>query len=439
MRPMAILAGVAIAAGLAGCGSGGQPTAPDSLPSSACSGVKSGGAAPDVLIASDLPSRGPAAAASSQMRSAIALELERAGYRAGRFRVGLQACDDSAPGRQGWSSATCRRNADAYADADVERLVGVIGPYDSGCAVVEIPVLNQAETGALPLLSPVNTYPCLTQGGAGCDLSEPGTYYPSLRRNYFRVAAGDVVQAAAAAQFARSRGSKRIFILHDGEAYGVGLATGFRQAARAVGLSVVGFAGWDPGADGYRRLFEAVRRSGADTIYVAGVPERDGARLLADKVRVLGPNDGAVRVIASDAFASLAAAGGPARDLVVGVAGQPLERFDLEARRIAQSAAHASGATEPDPLAIYAAATTRILLHAIAGSNGDRDSVRRQLFRRRVRDGLVGSFSFASTGEPRDATGAVTAVTFWRATNPLVPVATISPRQATIDAAATGG
>jgi branched-chain amino acid transport system substrate-binding protein len=36
-------------------------------------------------------------------------------------------------------------------------LIGVIGTFNSGCAAIEIPVLNQAPGGGLLLLSPANT------------------------------------------------------------------------------------------------------------------------------------------------------------------------------------------------------------------------------------------------------------------------------------------
>ncbi len=363
------------------------------------------------------------------MRAAVVRQLRLAGYRAGRFRIGLQQCDDSSPGEAGWSSAACQRNATAY--ADLERVIGVIGPYDSGCAITQIPILGSATDGAIPLLSPVATYPCLTRAGAGCDVSEPAKYYPAGQRNFVRIAADDVVEAAATAQFARSTGHRRVFILHDDEAYGLGLATGFRQAARSLGLPVVGFDVWGSGDHG--RLFEAIRRSRADVVYLAGLPERGGLQLLDDKARASGLNDGRVSVIASDAFASVATAGPPTRGLVVAVAGQPLARFDREAQRVARSAARASKSSWPDPLAIHAAAATRILLDAIAGSDGRRASVLQRLLPSRVRGNLLGAFSIFPGGDPGDTRGPVTAVTFWRAA---VPVTTIAPMQATIDAAA---
>ena len=85
-------------------------------------------------------------------------------------------------------------------------------------------MLNQAPGGALGMVSPANTYVCLTEGGPGCDVSEPDKYYPTGTRNYVRVVANDIYQGAAVAEFAESQGVKNVFILNDKEAYGLGVA-----------------------------------------------------------------------------------------------------------------------------------------------------------------------------------------------------------------------
>ena len=87
-----------------------------------------------------------------------------------------------------------------------EKLVGVIGTFNSGCAAIEIPVLNQAPGGGVAMISPANTYVCLTEGGPGCDATEPDKYYPAGTRNYARVVANDAYQGAAVAEFAKDAG-----------------------------------------------------------------------------------------------------------------------------------------------------------------------------------------------------------------------------------------
>ena len=185
---------------------------------------------------------------------AIRYLLEKSNYKAGDHNVAYQSCDDATAQAGKWDSGKCSTNAQAYAAN--EKVVGVIGTFNSGCAAIEIPVLNQAPGGGVAMISPANTYVCLTEGGPGCDGTEPDKYYPSGSRNYARVVANDAYQGAAVAEFAKAQGVKSVYILNDKEAYGLGVATNFRNAAENVGIKVAGFAAWDPKASSYEALIQ---------------------------------------------------------------------------------------------------------------------------------------------------------------------------------------
>ena len=119
----------------------GAPEA-GALPAFACGEVLSGGRKPDLLVASDLPLRGPESAGPRAMADAIRSVIERHGFRAGGHSVGYASCDDSTAQSGTFELRRCAANANAYARA--EELVAVIGPYNSGCAEVQIPILNRA-------------------------------------------------------------------------------------------------------------------------------------------------------------------------------------------------------------------------------------------------------------------------------------------------------
>ena len=121
-------------------------------------------------------------------------------------------------------------------------------------------------------------------------------------------------------------GSGRSIVLYDTEAYGVGMATSFRRAAEHLGLDVVGFEGWDTAATGYASLFERVGSSRADAVFLGGLVSQNGGKLIKDKVSVLGPNDGDVKLLAADGFerrATVTAAGAAADGMYLSVAGVP--------------------------------------------------------------------------------------------------------------------
>ena len=98
------------------------------LPAATCSEVASGGGRPDVLIASDLNLQGPDGAGPRQLVDAIRAVLQSHGFRAGKYVVGYQSCDDSTTQTGDYEQRKCAANANAYAHA--KRVVAVIGAYD---------------------------------------------------------------------------------------------------------------------------------------------------------------------------------------------------------------------------------------------------------------------------------------------------------------------
>ena len=109
---------------------------------------------------------------------------------------------------------------------------------------------------------------------------------------------------------------------------------------------------------------------------LAGLLEQNGARVIADKVAVLGPNDGAVRLLASDGFAASALeakAGAAAAGMLVTTIGIPIARFPASGLRFAQRIAAAYPALRPvDPYALFGAQAARVLLDVVAASDGTR-------------------------------------------------------------------
>ncbi len=78
---------------------------------------------------------------------------------------------------------------------------------------------------------------------------------------------------------------------------------GVAAAARSLGIEIVGEARWQQrGEDGYRALFGPAKAARADCVYLGGIYDNSGDKLIRDKVAVLGDNAG-VKLIAPDGFA----------------------------------------------------------------------------------------------------------------------------------------
>jgi branched-chain amino acid transport system substrate-binding protein len=372
------------------------------LPASTCSEVASGSRKPDVLIASDLPLQGPDGAGPRGMADAIRFVLKDHGFEAGEHVVGYQSCDDSTAQSGSTEERKCAANANAYASA--ERLVAVIGPYRSGCARVEIPILNRAPGGPLALISPSNTHPNLTRGGrlalpAPLGVRrEPDVYYPTGTRNFLRVIARDDLQGVALAVLAKRLRLDGVYLLHDpGVAGSVSWTGPFRMVAPRLGIRVAGSEAFSNGKS-YDALADRVARSGAEGVLIGAEIWYGGDTLLKALRARLGPG---ATIMAGDGVAAipdvLERAGPAARGLYVATSELPPDALDLPAA--GERFTRDFGVAAHGEFALHAAEATEVVLQAIARSDGTRESVLQELRATRMKDGIQGSFSFDRHGD----------------------------------------
>jgi len=417
-----------------GGGGGGKVSA---LPASSCGPLEyKGSGSADYLIASDLPLQGGSRTQTTQMNAAIRYVLDQQNWKAGKFNIAFQACDDSTAQLGKWDPDKCSANAHAYTQNS--KLLGVIGTFNSGCAAIEIPVLNQAPGGGLQLLSPANTYGCLTEPCAG---DEPEKYYPSGKRNYARVAPSDPNQGAVDAKFMQSQGVKRVSVLNDKEAYGLGVAKNFAGAAKAAGMTVTGFAAYDPKQANFRALFTRIKGQNPDAIFIGGLIDENSGQLINDKVSILGPNDGKVKLMLPDGFTTDAVfdrsqGGTPnAKGAFFSVAGVGIDKYKGAAQKFINGFKSKLGGKPVDPYAILGAQAAQVMLDAIEKSDGTRSDVIAKVFATKVSNGLIGNFSFNKNGDLTGAKGAAVLFTIYKGTNHLNTLLTTAPDPTLVAAA----
>ena len=252
------------------------------------------------------------------MVEAIRFVLDRHDFKAGRFSIGYQSCDDSTAQAGTYDLRTCFSNAQAYArNLDV---IGVIGAYNSGCSDVQIPVANQAPDGPLAMISTSNTWNGLTRPYEGMRRGELEARYPSGERNYVRIAAADHLQSVANATLVKELGLRDLFVLSpDGDRY---FTADVRTAARNLGLRIVGSANWNTEASEFTRLGRRIARTRAEAVFIAGFLDPHGGALVRDLRAQLGRD---VALMAPDYFAPipdlLSRAGPAAHGMYVSVFG----------------------------------------------------------------------------------------------------------------------
>ena len=400
-----LVAAVAVLALIAaGCGSkkssssntsgGGGVTA---LPASSCQTIYQGSAKPDYIIASDLPLQGSSRAQTIEMTKAIQFDLKQHNFKAGKYNIGYQSCDDSTAQAGKWDSGKCSANGHAYANNT--KVIGVIGTFNSGCAEIIIPILNRASGGPVGMVSPANTYVGLTHSGPGTAAGEPDKYYPNGKRNYIRIVAADDFQGASNAMLAQSLGYKSVFIFNDEEAYGLGVATDFRNSAKKLGLKIAGFTAWDPKASSYEALANKVKQSGADVAYLGGLECENGSKLIKDLRGTLGST---FPIIAPDGFSSFTDtfknSGGAALGMYISVAGEPNDKLGPAGKKFVKDFGAEIGSS-PNPYSAYGAQAMEVVLNAISNSGGSRAKVADNLIHTKVTNGILGNFSINANGD----------------------------------------
>jgi branched-chain amino acid transport system substrate-binding protein len=411
---LVVVAGVAAALTAGYSGTARSATSVTPLPSSSCGPVVyKGSGSPDYIVASDLPLQGAIRHQTVQISRAILWDLANRGWKAGNLKIGYQSCDDSTAQTGGWDSAKCATNARLYSSN--RSVIGVVGTFNSGCAKIIVPILNRANPGPVAMVSPANTNPGLTKHW---DPGEPQKYYPTGVRNYARVVATDDFQGPADAMWSKSLGYKKVYVLNDKQTYGFGVATTYKNAAKKLGIQVVGFKGWDAKQSSYEALGNLIKKSGAQAVFLGGIACNNGAKLMQD----LKATDPGLKLQMPDGFSDPNANGSVANGAYISVAGQPPKGLKGKGADFVKSFGKQIGAT-PNPYAAYGAQAMDVMLNAVAAGGGDRARTNKAIFGQTVTNGILGTFTINSTGDTN-----LTPITIYKqAGKNLIPVKTLIP------------
>lgn len=132
-------------------------------------------------------------------------------------------------------------------------IVAIAGHIFSGATDAAIPIYEEA---GLPMMSPSATNPALTQKGSAV---------------FNRVAFTDEAQGRFAADYLFNKlGKKKIAVMHDGQAYGQGLAEVVAQSFQDLGGEIVATEAITPGETDYTAPLSAVAAKGPEALYYGG-------------------------------------------------------------------------------------------------------------------------------------------------------------------------
>jgi branched-chain amino acid transport system substrate-binding protein len=147
-----------------------------------------------------------------------------------------------------------------------KRVLGVIGHYNSGQTLAAMEIYKD-----LPLIviTPTTSEVSVTQKGY---------------RNFFRVNANDAVQAKVDAEFlVQTLGAKRVAVIHNDTAYGLGLRDQITRELTRLGAQAVIVLQVKEGQDSYAKETPQIAAAQPDAIFYAGY-EIEAPYLRADLI-----------------------------------------------------------------------------------------------------------------------------------------------------------
>ncbi|NJP07207.1 MAG: ABC transporter substrate-binding protein [Chloroflexaceae bacterium] len=202
----------------------------------------------------------------TEVQQASQLALLESGGQAGNRQVELVFVDTADP-----QQTTLREQAAIAKAVEDPAVVAVITAGNSDAARETIPFLNRL---GLTCVSLTATWPGLTKPGFAP--GEPGIFYPTGQRNFFRMIPSDDIQAVTAVQWMKEQGFQSVYVLHTETVYSTGLANIVVAQAPLSDLTIVGHeqvTHFSPAEQA--QLAERILLSDPDVLYYAADPSID--------------------------------------------------------------------------------------------------------------------------------------------------------------------
>ena len=227
------------------------------------------------------------------------------------------------------------------------KILGVVGHM---CSSASIPASDIYEQAHIVMISPSSTAVALTNRGL---------------ETVNRVAWNDAVQGSAAAEYLYNElGVKKVAVIHDGSAYGQGLADVFKETFEGLGGEVTDYEGITVGEKDFRATLTKIAANAPEAIYFGGFQAE--AALLVSQKNEVGLED-AIFFTDDGAFSDqyIEAAGGAAEGSYATFADLPAGSPELEAFRARYKEKYGVEPSELGPFHAHAYDATMVLLNAI--------------------------------------------------------------------------
>ncbi len=236
----------------------------------------------EIIIATNLPTSGADASDGLPTQRGAEFAVQQTKTIKG-FKLSIVTFDDTVAGVHDPQKGA--QNVDQIISNS--KILGMVGPFNSGVAQAEIPKANRAN---LAMVSPANTNECLTKDipESKCN-PKPKDLRPAGSNNYFRVAGIDTIQGPSVADFAfDTLKLTKVGVWSDQETFGKGVANTFSKQFTKRGGQVVERQDFDTKTtNDFRSFLAAAKNKGAQGIY-AGATSATKACIPRAQMKELG-------------------------------------------------------------------------------------------------------------------------------------------------------
>ena len=243
-----------------------------------------------VTIGLTVPLTGADAEGAILIKNGMMMAVDDANAKGGvaGYKINVMVLDNGTTTAGQYDPAQAATNARKLVSD--QSVVANVGPEMSGSGKAMAPILSQ---GNLATITPSSTNPDIT------DPKFAGQFKPGGKAIYFRTVTTDAYQGPNMANyFAKNLKVKKVYILDDSGAYGVGMADAFEAQAKKIGMAVLGHDQLDPKEADYTTILTKVKQLNPDALYYGGVA-LTGVKLAKQAYQIIpnmikGGGDGAM-------------------------------------------------------------------------------------------------------------------------------------------------
>jgi branched-chain amino acid transport system substrate-binding protein len=216
-------------------------------------------------IGMSLPLTGGDADSADAIRKGAEMAIEELNHKGGGSGYKFEAVvyDSATPAAGQYDPAQAATNYKKFiADSLV---VAAVGPVMSGEGKAISPILSEAD---MATVTPSSTNPDIT------DPRFKEQYRPRGKPVYFRNVTTDAYQGPNMANHAyHNLQVRKVYVLDDGGAFGVGIADSFQRRAKELGMTILGRDQLNPKEPDYKTILTKIKGLNPDALYYGGVQQ----------------------------------------------------------------------------------------------------------------------------------------------------------------------